>query len=416
VFEQLLPSENNGPAPQKPAQPREYSSTRPEATCPSNPLKALPNQAHSQNKDSHSLRAPGNGCRSETEHDLSAVLPQVTPQFSSPHWSAEVSIPSAYASSDAQTPVGTPADNAEMMKTSSVPPELSEEDEKRDELARDIMVRDKRLVDILDQRKMKTTMDMMEGIYPDGKHLLEGAQQRRKTSTKQTVRTTQERIATPVSLVTSSSYYSTSAPKAELLIKMKDMQEQMKEQDCEDELDLSKKKELMDSLARKLQVLREARESLQEDMRDNDALGEEVEATVRAVCKPNELDKFCMFVGDLDKVVSLLLSLSGRLARVENALNNLEEGASAEEKHTLTEKRKLLIRQHEDAKELKENLDRRERLVHTILAGYLSKEHLADYQHFVKMKAALIIEQRMLEDRIKLGDEQLKCLKDSLRG
>ncbi|XP_026868749.2 protein Shroom2 isoform X2 [Electrophorus electricus] len=505
VFEQLLPSENNGPAPQKPAQPREYSSTRPEATCPSNPLKALPNQAHSQNKDSHSLRAPGNGCRSETEHDLSAVLPQVTPQFSSPHWSAEVSIPSAYASSsssprddlqrnmvenksqpssvvkkaqicdvqaksrhylvhgelpggpdetsvhqvslpcsprqshllscasphqspqngsnssssDAQTPVGTPADNAEMMKTSSVPPELSEEDEKRDELARDIMVRDKRLVDILDQRKMKTTMDMMEGIYPDGKHLLEGAQQRRKTSTKQTVRTTQERrvdnrIATPVSLVTSSSYYSTSAPKAELLIKMKDMQEQMKEQDCEDELDLSKKKELMDSLARKLQVLREARESLQEDMRDNDALGEEVEATVRAVCKPNELDKFCMFVGDLDKVVSLLLSLSGRLARVENALNNLEEGASAEEKHTLTEKRKLLIRQHEDAKELKENLDRRERLVHTILAGYLSKEHLADYQHFVKMKAALIIEQRMLEDRIKLGDEQLKCLKDSL--
>ncbi|KAK1798008.1 hypothetical protein P4O66_000509 [Electrophorus voltai] len=506
VFEQLLPSENNGPTPQKPAQPREYSSTRPEATCPSNPLKALPNQAHSQNKDSHSLRAPGNGCRSETEQDRSAVLPQVTPQFYSPHWSAEVSVPSAYASSsssprddlqrnmvenksqpssvvkkaqicdvqaksrhylvhgelpggpdetsvhqvslpcsprqshllscasphqspqngsnssssDAQTPVGTPADNAEMMKTSSVPPELSEEDEKRDELARDIMVRDKRLVDILDQRKMKTTMDMMEGIYPDGKHLLEGAQQRRKTSTKQTVRTTQERrvdnrIATPVSLVTSSSYYSTSAPKAELLIKMKDMQEQMKEQDCEDELDLSKKKqELMDSLARKLQVLREARESLQEDMRDNDALGEEVEATVRAVCKPNELDKFCMFVGDLDKVVSLLLSLSGRLARVENALNNLEEGASAEEKHTLTEKRKLLIRQHEDAKELKENLDRRECLVHTILAGYLSKEHLADYQHFVKMKAALIIEQRMLEDRIKLGDEQLKCLKDSL--
>lgn len=90
--------------------------------------------------------------------------------------------------------------------------------------------------------------------------------------------------------------------------------------------------ELISSLTKKLQVLREARESLQEDVLDNNALGEEVEAQVQQVCKPNELDKFRMFVGDLDKVVSLLLSLSGRLARVENALNSLEEDATAEER------------------------------------------------------------------------------------
>ncbi|XP_062869456.1 protein Shroom2 [Trichomycterus rosablanca] len=296
------------------------------------------------------------------------------------------------------------------------------EDEKREELARDIMGKDKSLVDILDQKKMKTTMDLMEGIYPQPEQLLEGVQQRRKSASKQlSPKTTQERVddsmAVTTSLVTSSSYYSTSAPKAELLIKMKDMQEEMKEPEPEDDLDynLSKKKlELIDSLSKKLQVLRQAGESLLEDMEDNNVLGEEVEATVKSICKPNELDKFRMFVGDLDKVVSLLLSLSGRLARVENALNNLEESVSAEERHTLTEKRKLLICQHEDAKELKENLDRRERLVYDILAGCLSEEHLADYQHFVKMKSALIIEQRKLEDRIKLGEEQLKCLRDSL--
>lgn len=79
-------------------------------------------------------------------------------------------------------------------------------------------------------------------------------------------------------------------------------------------------------------MLREARESLQEDILDNNALGDEVEAQVQQVCKPNELDKFRMFVGDLDKIVSLLLSLSGRLARVENALNSLEEDATAEER------------------------------------------------------------------------------------
>ncbi|XP_072246142.1 protein Shroom2 [Leuresthes tenuis] len=298
-----------------------------------------------------------------------------------------------------------------------------EEEHKREELARDIMGKDKSLADILDQSKMKTTMDLMEGIFPQGEQLLEGAHQRRKVQTKQTnsrpveEREKEDSMAAAVTMVTSSTYYSTSAPKAELLIKMKDMQEYNEEEDSEDELDIdlaNKKQELIDSLSKKLQVLREARESLQEDILDNNSLGDEVEARVQQVCKPNELDKFRMFVGDLDKVVSLLLSLSGRLARVENALNSLEEDATPEERRTLTEKRKLLIRQHEDAKELKENLDRREGVVYDILSNYLPEDSLTDYEHFVKMKSALIIEQRKLEDKIKLGDEQLKCLMDSL--
>ena len=45
---------------------------------------------------------------------------------------------------------------------------------------------------------------------------------------------------------------------------------------------------------------------------------------VVSVCKPNEVDKFRMFIGDLDKVVSLLLSLSSRLLRVETTLDTLD--------------------------------------------------------------------------------------------
>ncbi|XP_050967979.1 protein Shroom2 isoform X3 [Labeo rohita] len=306
-------------------------------------------------------------------------------------------------------------------------PLQTEDDEKRKELAKDIMDKDKSLVDILDQSKMKTTMDLMEGIFPQGEQLLEEAQHRRKAAPKQlshrnsVEKKEEDSLVAATALVTNSTYYSTSAPKAELLIKMKDMQEQSVEHNSEEELEednesdlASKKHELIDSLSKKLQVLRGAQESLQEDVQDNNALGEDVEAIVQGVCKPNELEKFRMFVGDLDKVVNLLLSLSGRLARVENALNSLEEDASLDERRTLTEKRKLLIRQHEDAKELKENLDRRERVVYDILASYLSEENMADYEHFVKMKSALIIEQRKLEDKIKLGEEQLKCLMDSL--
>lgn len=81
---------------------------------------------------------------------------------------------------------------------------------------------------------------------------------------------------------------------------------------------------------------------------------------------------------------------------------------------SLLEKQRVLIQQHEDAKELKENLDRREGIVSDILASYLSQDSLADYAHFVRMKSALLIEQRELEDKIHLGEEQLKCLLDSL--
>ena len=91
---------------------------------------------------------------------------------------------------------------------------------------------------------------------------------------------------------------------------------------------LSPQQELIDSISRKLQVLREARESLLEDMQANGALVNEVEAIAKDVCKPNEFDKFRMFTGDLDNVVNLLLSLSGSLVHVENALNNLDHSTS----------------------------------------------------------------------------------------
>ncbi|XP_070358451.1 protein Shroom2 isoform X5 [Equus asinus] len=304
--------------------------------------------------------------------------------------------------------------------------ERTAEDLKSEELAREIVGKDKSLADILDPGvKIKTAMDLMEGIFPKDEHLLEEAQQRRKLLPKiSSPRTAEEKKEEPsvpaaVSLATNSTYYSTSAPKAELLIKMKDLREQQESEESSGsdlDHDLSvKKQELIESISRKLHVLREARESLLEDIQANSVLGDEVEAIAKDVCKPNEFDKFRMFIGDLDKVVNLLLSLSGRLARVENALNNLDDSTSPGDRQSLLEKQRVLIQQHEDAKELKENLDRRERIVFDILASYLSEESLADYEHFVKMKSALIIEQRELEDKIHLGEEQLKCLFDSLQ-
>uniref|UniRef100_A0A8C0IML7 Shroom family member 4 n=1 Tax=Chelonoidis abingdonii TaxID=106734 RepID=A0A8C0IML7_CHEAB len=217
-----------------------------------------------------------------------------------------------------------------------------------------------------------------------------------------------------VSPTSYSAYYNTSAGKAELLNKMKELPEGTSEEEEMDHELAQKKAQLIESISRKLAVLQEAQRGLQEDINANAALGEEVECQVKGVCKPNEFDKFRLFIGDLDKVVNLLLSLSGRLARVENALNSLDHEATEDEKLALLEKKRQLTEQLEDAKDLKEHVDRRERAVFGTISRSLPAEQLQDYQHFVKMKSALIIEQRELEEKIKLGEEQLRCLRESL--
>ncbi|KAL4648240.1 protein Shroom4 isoform X2 [Arapaima gigas] len=212
-----------------------------------------------------------------------------------------------------------------------------------------------------------------------------------------------------------SSYYSTSAAKAQLLSKIKEHSDLNEEEEEEEEdYELSYKKQLMESLQKKLGVLKEAQQDLLEDIQANSQLGEEVEALVLAVCKPSEVDKFRMFIGDLDKVVSLLLSLSGRLVRVESALDGLSPTCSPQERQGLLEKKKQLLAQLGEAQELKEHVDRREQAVCRAMALCLAPEQLRDYSHFVKMKAALLVEQRQLEDKIRLGEEQLRGLKESL--
>ncbi|NXH17311.1 SHRM1 protein, partial [Bucco capensis] len=172
--------------------------------------------------------------------------------------------------------------------------------------------------------------------------------------------------------------------------------------------------ELMSNLQAQLQRLWEERELVQCEWRQCAVRGEQLEAQLRAVCQPNELQRYLLFIGDLEKVVSLLLCLSSRLARVQNAISRIDGNTDAEEKQSLKERHQLLSRQREDAKDLKENLDRRERVVSGILAKYLTEQQLQDYQGFVQAKTCLLIEQKDLEEQIKFYEEQLEHVQHSI--
>ncbi|KAM9330515.1 protein Shroom3 [Gastrophryne carolinensis] len=297
---------------------------------------------------------------------------------------------------------------------------LSPEEIKSQGLAKEITDKDKSLTDILDPEfKMKTTMDFMEGLFMSSTgDIRESSRRWIKT------RMPSDDISSALSgkkedkayaaehVVSSSGHFSLSASKAELLRKITDAHTRPREQHPDNVNE--KKAEFISSLTHKLAMLRGAKESLVADMQLNNRFGEHVEAEIEGLCTANEFDKYKMFIGDLDKVVNLLLSLSGRMARVENVLHTLSDEANAEELNIWNEKKKQLSNQHEDARELKENLDRREKLVTNILGNYLTREQFQDYQHFVRMKSALLVEQRELDDKMKLCQEQLNCLLESL--
>ncbi|MED6287106.1 hypothetical protein CHARACLAT_013058 [Characodon lateralis] len=149
------------------------------------------------------------------------------------------------------------------------------------------------------------------------------------------------------------------------------------------------------------------------------ALGASIEALIQEHLKTNEKEKYSIFIGDLERIVNLLLSLCSRLSRVDKSLISLERDElmtedAAEERDSLHHKRSLLLRQTEDARELKENLDRRQCVVNAILSGYLTEAQLQDYRHFVSAKPSLLIRQRHLDDLIRQREEQLTRLTESM--
>lgn len=211
-------------------------------------------------------------------------------------------------------------------------------------------------------------------------------------------------------LPASSPYFATSESKARLLTRLS--------QDNSSAVDLSgaelnqKKEELVARLSRKLAILREEQDALSEERRLNEELGEAVCARVGKVARPGQSSKLRLHVSEVGHITSLLLGLSGRLARAENALLALP--LHHHERVSLESKRDKLLSQLIEAKQLKASIDQRSESVLKSLLPCLSPSDLDDYQHFISMKAKLIVDARELADKISLGVEQLAALRENL--
>ncbi|XP_063148426.1 protein Shroom1 [Candoia aspera] len=295
----------------------------------------------------------------------------------------------------------------------SIAQSKSQQDQKYDHLAVEVIAEDKSLVDILmSHPSRKTVYDLMEGLFPVNTSV--SRKSHRRNWEIQSAQANDQRS----NECGTDPYHGT----------MNDLGQRAEDdilhinqiliENRESLLDVdritSKKKQLISSIQSTLQTLQDERELIQSEAMEHAAHGKVLESLVHDLCKPNEQERYLMFIGDLEKVVNLLLCLSTRLARIHNAMGKMDENTDAEEKQSLNERHRLLSGQQEDAKDLKENLDRRERVVSGLLSKYMTKNQLQDYKLFIQEKITLLIKQKDLEEHIKFLEEQLERLEKSI--
>ncbi|XP_054740793.1 protein Shroom [Anastrepha obliqua] len=179
--------------------------------------------------------------------------------------------------------------------------------------------------------------------------------------------------------------------------------------------DLLKKKvdELIKQLNRKIRILNKEQMTLKEEAELNDELGNSLVTKLTDKVRPIEATKCRTYIDDVGQITSLLLSLSERLARIENSLSAVSAENCAEKK-SLELKRDRLLDQLTEAKRLKEDIDRRGSSVVGIVEKTLSADEFADFDYFINMKAKLIADTRDIADKIKSGEEQLNALSEAL--
>eukprot|EP00795_Rhopilema_esculentum_P000342 gene342-10002_t len=173
-----------------------------------------------------------------------------------------------------------------------------------------------------------------------------------------------------------------------------------------------KKATLVESMRKKIEELKLQEQEIAEEIKLNEDLGKHVRGLVEKKATQTEFSKYELFIRELNKIVALLLSLTQRLHRYEQMLQDLDmsEEEDKEKRDTLISKIDKLRSQHEEACNLREVNDKRGENVANFLDKYFNEEEFADFQYYVDMKSQLALMQSEIKEKVKLGEERYQAL------
>ena len=81
---------------------------------------------------------------------------------------------------------------------------------------------------------------------------------------------------------------------------------------------------LIESIQKKIDELKLQEQEIGEEIKLNEDLGKKVRGLVERKANQTEFSKYELFIGELNKIVALLLSLTQRLHRYEQMLQDLD--------------------------------------------------------------------------------------------
>jgi len=147
---------------------------------------------------------------------------------------------------------------------------------------------------------------------------------------------------------------------------------------------------------RQLETIKQQKENLIREIVINENFGLAITEKVELVATYKEMDKYRIFVTELDKILTLLLSLGSRLQRAEGDLRN--KNMTDYEKERIRFHRDKLNRQLGEAQEIKKNSDRRMANIVIFMQKYLTEEEVDNFKMYIKQKEELLKMQRAYED------------------
>jgi len=171
------------------------------------------------------------------------------------------------------------------------------------------------------------------------------------------------------------------------------------------------RKNLLKHACMRIDTQRKHQQLLRESTKSNEEVGKEITTELTGVAQQPEIDKVKLFTEEVDKITSLIIGLSSRLAKANAACAKNAQPDEKSQRMAL-ERRDKLGEQLDEARKLRQSIFRRGDSVFGILAKYLDPRSVEAFGGFIKEKIRLILETRQHTEILKSEEEILKCLKE----
>jgi len=164
-------------------------------------------------------------------------------------------------------------------------------------------------------------------------------------------------------------------------------------------------------IAHKLDLMRTKESWLKTEIQETLRALKRLEDKMRIVARTYEVDKLKLHIQEIEKIISLIVSLTYRLIPVDNSLANIDWNG-VEERYDLERRRAKLLEQIEEARLLWRSIKRRTGLVAGYIQQNLPFQDVLSFHQSMSRRVEEILQLKELQEKIKETELQLKTAKN----